>query len=237
MTHRSLLIVSLGAVLGLLAGELGAQDSFSARREAMVRSQIEARGIREPRILDVMRSVPRHEFVPGALRRDAYGDHGLDVGDGQSLSQPYTVALMTQLLELDGDEKILEIGTGTGYHTAILARLAKTVYSMEIVPERAERARRRLASQGYGNVRVLVGNGYEGLPDQAPFDAIVLTAAPKELPEALLDQLRMGGRLVVPLGGFVQELRLIQKTEDGFDSRRVELVRFGPMVDGPRDRD
>jgi protein-L-isoaspartate(D-aspartate) O-methyltransferase len=206
------------------------RDEFAAARSEMVRSQIEARGIAQSTVLQAMRTVPRHLFVPDEHRAASYADHPLAIGEGQTISQPYVVALMTQLLELRGGEKILEIGTGSGYHAAVMSRIAGSVYSVEIIPELARRARRTLDQIGYDNVHVRHGDGYQGWPEEAPFDAIVLTAAPEEIPPPLLDQLKVGGRMVAPVGGFFQELKLIVKHDDGIETRTVEAVRFVPMT-------
>jgi protein-L-isoaspartate(D-aspartate) O-methyltransferase len=204
--------------------------SFERLRDAMVENQIAARNITQPEVLSAMRTVPRHLFVPEDVRSSAYADQPLQIGLGQTISQPYVVALMTALLDLDGSEKVLEIGTGSGYHSAVLSRIAKTVYSVEILGSLARRARQTLAALGYDNVEIRVGDGYNGWPEEAPFDAIVLTAAPKEIPKPLLDQLRVGGRMVAPVGGFFQDLRLILKTEDGIEEHSIEAVRFVPMT-------
>jgi protein-L-isoaspartate(D-aspartate) O-methyltransferase len=207
-----------------------AADEFAVARDEMVRAQIAARGIDQGSVLQAMRTVPRHLFVPEELQAAAYADHPLAIGQGQTISQPYVVALMTQLLELRGGEKILEIGTGSGYHAAVMSRIAGSIYSVEIIPELARRARRTLEQIGYDNVHVRHGDGYQGWPEEAPFDAIVLTAAPEQIPPPLLDQLKVGGRMVAPVGGFFQELKLIVKHDDGIETRSVEAVRFVPMT-------
>ena len=206
------------------------RDEFAASREAMVRDQIAARGVSQPKVLEAMRVVPRHLFVPVEDRGAAYADYPLAIGEGQTISQPYVVALMTELLELRGGEKILEIGTGSGYHAAVMSRIADDIYSVEIIPELARRAARTLEAIGYDNVHVRQGDGYQGWPEHAPFDAIVLTAAPEQIPPPLLDQLKVGGRMVAPVGGFFQELKLIVKHHDGIETRSVEAVRFVPMT-------
>ena len=206
------------------------RDEFAASREAMVRDQIAARGVSQPKVLEAMRVVPRHLFVPVEDRGAAYADYPLAIGEGQTISQPYVVALMTELLELRGGEKILEIGTGSGYHAAVMSRIADDIYSVEIIPELARRAARTLEGIGYDNVHVRQGDGYQGWPEHAPFDAIVLTAAPEQIPPPLLDQLKVGGRMVAPVGGFFQELKLIVKHHDGIETRSVEAVRFVPMT-------
>ncbi len=205
-------------------------DRFAALRFEMVDEQIRSRGIEEPRLLDALETVPRHEFVPDALRDYAYRDEPLQIGAGQTVSQPYLVALMADLLELDGDEKLLEIGTGSGYTTAVLARLAREVYSIEIIDDLAHRAQSVLDEQGYGNVEVRVGDGYRGWPEEAPFDGILISAAPAEVPPPLLEQLEVDGVLVAPVGRALQDLVVIRKTEDGLTRRFVDVVRFVPMT-------
>lgn len=215
---------------------VGAQDPYKTRREAMVRDQIMARGIRDPDVLRVMRETPRHEFVPPSLREQAYEDHPLPIGYGQTISQPYIVALMTEKLDVDKSHKVLEIGTGSGYQAAVLAPLVKHVYTIEIVPELAEQAKKRLAK--YPNVTVRHGDGYEGWPEEAPFDRIILTAAPPEIPQSLIDQLKPGGKLLAPVGRspWSQELVLIEKRPDGKLRRKSILpVVFVPMVKGKKE--
>ncbi|HVS63576.1 MAG TPA: protein-L-isoaspartate(D-aspartate) O-methyltransferase [Thermoanaerobaculia bacterium] len=206
------------------------ERDFATQRERMVETQIVARNISQPELLRAMRTVPRHLFVPEEQRASAYADQPLQIGHGQTISQPYVVALMTALLDLDGSEKVLEIGTGSGYHSAVLSRVARRVYSVEILEALARRARETLEELGYDNVEIRAGDGYNGWPEEAPFDAIVLTAAPKEIPRPLLEQLRVGGRMVAPVGGFFQDLRLILKTEDGIEEHSIEAVRFVPMT-------
>ena len=184
-----------------------------------------------------MGQVPRHLFVPEAYRAEAYDDKPLPLGWGQTIYQPYIVALMTSLLKLDPDDTVLEIGTGSGYHTAVLSRMARKVYSMEIVPPIALEARGRLARLGYGNVEIRVGDGYQGWPEKAPFDAIILTAAPPYIPQPLIDQLKVGGRMVAPVGEYFQDLLVITKTADGIEKRTVIPVRLVPMTGEVRDRD
>ncbi len=196
----------------------------------MVDEQIRGRGIEEPRLLNALETVPRHEFVPEGLRDEAYRDEPLQIGSGQTVSQPYLVALMADLLELDGDEKLLEIGTGSGYTTAVLAHLARRVYTIEIIDDLAERARTVLDELGYGNVEVRVDDGYRGWPEEAPFDGILVSAAPSEVPPPLLEQLKVNGVLVAPVGRTLQDLVVIRKTTDGLVRRQVDVVRFVPMV-------
>jgi len=226
------------AVLSLGAGLLFATeaDPTAAERDRMVRDQIEARGVHSPLVLRAMREVPRHKFVPVAQKAAAYEDRPLPIGYGQTISQPYIVALMTELLDLQRTHRVLEIGTGSGYQAAILAKLAGQVYSIEIVPALAESARAALAGEGIKNVLVRVGDGYLGWPDQAPFDRILLTAAPSEIPLVFYDELKPGGRIVAPVGGnpFDQQLIVIDKDEKGGIARRSVIpVRFVPMVPGP----
>jgi protein-L-isoaspartate(D-aspartate) O-methyltransferase len=199
----------------------------------MVREHIEARGIRDPRVLEAMRATPRHLFMPEGVRHLAYEDQPVPIGQGQTISQPYIVAFMTEMLAPERSATVLEIGTGSGYQAAVLARLVQHVYTIEIVPDLARWAEKALA--GYKNVTVRLGDGYKGWPDQAPFDRIILTAAPPEIPKALVDQLKPGGRLVAPEGRSVwdQELVVIDKGKDGRLKRRAVLpVRFVPMVPG-----
>ncbi len=199
----------------------------------MVREQIEARGIRNPDVLRAMRATPRHLFVPTAVRPYAYSDQPLPIGFGQSISQPYIVALMTELLAPEKADRVLEIGTGSGYQTAVLARLSRHVYSIEIVAALAKAAKERLAAMGYVNITARQGDGYQGWPGEAPFDRILLTAAPPDIPGALLDQLARRGRLVAPVGErvYAQELVVADKSGTGEIHRRVVApVRFVPMV-------
>jgi protein-L-isoaspartate(D-aspartate) O-methyltransferase len=208
----------------------GSQD-----RERMVRTQIADRGVRNPDVLRVMRQVPRHLFVPESARAHAYEDYPIPIGQGQTISQPYIVGLMTELLEPARTQRVLEIGTGSGYQAAVLSRLVRHVYTVEIVPELARSAAATLKELGYGNVTVRAGDGYQGWPAEAPFDRIILTAAPPRIPQVLLDQLRPGGRLVAPEGAlpFAQELMVVEKARDGKLVRRSIIpVMFVPMVPG-----
>lgn len=211
------------------------QDTYEARRERMVREQIASRDIRSQEVLRAMRATPRHLFIPEALRSLAYADHPLPIGYGQTISQPYIVALMTELLEPNKNHKVLEIGTGSGYQAAVLSPLVKHVYTIEIVPELARSSAAVLKKLGYQNVSVRHGDGYLGWPEEAPFDRIILTAAPPEIPGTLIEQLKPGGKLVAPVGGsvFDQELVVIDKNKDGKLRQRSALaVRFVPMVKG-----
>ncbi len=201
-------------------------------RERMVQEQIAARGVTDARVLEAMRTVPRHAFVAPSDQDDAYEDHPLPIGSGQTISQPYIVALMTALARVEPGDKVLEIGTGSGYQAAVLDALGARVFSVELVPELARSARARLARLGYSNVTVREGDGYLGWPEEAPFAAIVVTAAPPRVPANLLEQLAMGGRLVIPVGQADQELRLYTRTDWGFAQLPIVPVRFVPMVSG-----
>jgi len=196
----------------------------------MVREQIEARGVRDPRVLAAMRKVPRHLFVPPKFQPLAYTDSPLPIGYDQTISQPYIVAFMTEALQLKPEDRVLEIGTGSGYQAAVLAEPTREVYSIEIVEPLAKEAAERLLSLGYRNIHVRAGDGYRGWPEAAPFDAIIVTAAPTHVPAPLLDQLREGGRLVLPLGRGIQDLVRIQKTSHGLKRETLLPVLFVPMV-------
>jgi protein-L-isoaspartate(D-aspartate) O-methyltransferase len=217
-----------------LTGLLFSADPYAADRERMVREQIENRGIRGAELLRVLRATPRHLFVPIASRPMAYDDHPVPIGYEATISQPYIVALMTDLLAPRKTNRVLEIGTGSGYQAAVLSQLARQVYTIEIVPELAKSAQRILSDLGYGNVTVRQGDGYKGWLEQAPFDGIMVTAAPPEVPQALIDQLGNGGRLVAPVGlGWNQELVLIEKDLNGRLRRRsAGGVVFVPMRSG-----
>ena len=209
----------------------GGESTRASERRAMVNTQLRAREISNPAVLAVMEHVPRHLFVPPEWRMRAYDDSPLPIGAGQTISQPYIVAYMTEALGVEPDQVVLEIGTGSGYQTAVLAELARKVYSIEIVPELAAHARQTLVELGYDNVQVREGNGYLGWPERAPFPRIIVTAAPPEVPQALIDQLAVGGRMVLPVGTDVQEIAIITKTTDGVSEERTLSVRFVPMVD------
>ncbi len=202
----------------------------SEERDEMVSRQIESRGVSDPLVLDAMRAVPRHLFVPEPYKGRAYVDSPLPIGERQTISQPYIVALMTELMLLEGDEKVLEVGTGSGYQAAVLAELGVEVFSIEIVESLAERSKKLLDAMGYGNIAVRCGDGYRGWPEQAPFDAIMVTAAPDHIPEPLLEQLKKGGRLVIPVGGFNQDLVRITRRGDSFERELIIPVRFVPMT-------
>lgn len=196
----------------------------------MVGSQIVARGVRDPKTLDALRSVPRHRFVPPHLAPHAYEDHPLPIGHGQTISQPYIVAFMTEALGLGGGERVLEIGAGCGYQTAVLSTIASRVFGIEIVPPLAREAGERLRKLGYVNVEIREGDGYSGWPEQGPFDAIVVAAAAPRVPEPLKEQLRDGGRLIVPVGEYVQALTIVTRRGGTFEERQVMAVQFVPMT-------
>lgn len=222
----------MGLASALMAPTGGCSEApdFSERRDRMVRDQIQGRGVKNPRVLDAMRKVPRHRFVRAALADQAYRDGPLAIGHGQTISQPFIVASMTELVDPQPGDKILEIGTGSGYQAAVLGELAAKVYTIEIVPELAARSRRLLAELGYENVEVITGDGWKGLPGEAPFDAIVVTAAPAAIPPPLLEQLAVGAKLVIPVGDRDQVLRLVERTEERLEERGVYPVRFVPLV-------
>lgn len=209
-------------------------DQYRDLRLLMVKDQIEARGVRNRDVLAAMRTVQRELFVPESIRPRAYDDYALPIGLGQTISQPFIVAFMTELLAVGKKDRVLEIGTGSGYQAAILSRLAGEVYSIEIVPELARTAAERLRNLNFRNVTVREGDGYRGWPEKAPFDRIMLTAAPPEIPQVLLDELKGGGTLVAPVGVGDQELIVVHKSLDGKTTTRAVLpVRFVPMKKGP----
>ena len=230
--RRIFLTLFLVVILGIAFAEWGeSQDRFTEAREEMVRAQIEARGIKDKRVLKVMRTVPRHKFVLPLYQRAAYSDRPLPIGYGQTISQPYIVALMTEALRLKGDEKVLEIGTGSGYQAAILAELTKEVYTIEIIPGLTKRAEKTLKKLGYENIKVKCGDGYLGWPEYAPFNAIIVTCAPDHIPQPLIDQLAEKGRMIVPVGKYPwQVLKLIQKKKGQIISTDITNVLFVPMT-------
>ncbi len=210
----------------------GSQDRQAAARARMVEEQIARRQVRNPAVLDAMRAVPRHLFVPDDMVADAYDDTPLPIGHGQTISQPYIVALMTELARPQPSDRALEIGTGCGYQAAVLSRIVREVFTVEIIEPLATAAKERLARLGYANVTTRTGDGYQGWASHAPFDIILVTAAPEQVPQALVDQLRARGRMVIPVGGLLnQNLELIEKDEGGrLHSRVVAPVRFVPMI-------
>jgi protein-L-isoaspartate(D-aspartate) O-methyltransferase len=215
------------------SAETSGQEDFQAKRERMVEAQIRSRDVHDAAVLEAMRRVPRHLFVPEHERPFAYDDRPLPIGRGQTISQPYIVAYMTEALLLEPSHRVLEIGTGSGYQAAVLAEIARQVYSIEIVPDLADGARLALERAGYRNVEVRTGNGYLGWPDRAPFDRIIVTAAPPAIPQTLVDQLADGGIMVVPVGTAFQEMVIITKTAEGVTQKRTIDVRFVPMVEPP----
>jgi protein-L-isoaspartate(D-aspartate) O-methyltransferase len=212
-------------------------DPHAGARARMVEQQIAARGVADPRVLAAMRKVPRHRFVDATLATSAYDDRPLPIGHAQTISQPYIVAYMTELLRLQPGAKVLEIGTGCGYQAAVLAELAREVYTIEIVKPLADCATKVLKDLGYGNIHVRHGDGYGGWPDQAPFDGIVVAAAPDHVPPALVAQLATGARLVIPVGDAYQEIRVITKTATGQREERLLPVRFVPLTRDVREQD
>jgi protein-L-isoaspartate(D-aspartate) O-methyltransferase len=207
-----------------------APDEFAARRDRMVETQLRARGIEDVRVLEAMRRVPRHRFVQPREAEFAYGDHPIDIGHGQTISQPYIVAYMTEALALPADARVLEIGTGSGYQTAVLAEIAREVYSIEVIAEHAERATSLLRELGYTNVFLRVGDGYSGWPEAAPFDGILVAAAPDHVPHPLIAQLALSRRIVVPVGRGDQDLLVLTRTADGLREEQRLAVRFVPFV-------
>jgi protein-L-isoaspartate(D-aspartate) O-methyltransferase len=228
-------IVAQVAALGSASvARLAAQNDLRfSQRESMVERQIAARGVKDRAVLKALRAVPRHEFVPPDLASEAYSDNPLPIGYGQTISQPYIVGYMSEMLKLAPEHKVLEIGAGSGYQAAVLSRLAREVYTIEIVEPLGVQARDRLERLGYRNIHVRIGDGYRGWPEEAPFDRIILTAAPPEIPEALIEQLAPGGRLIAPVGPSYgdQEIILVDKDAEGRIHTKTDLpVRFVPMV-------
>ena len=224
------LIAFLAALSGLSACAEKPDSAWAEQRQRMVEEQIQARGVADSAVLAAMRTIERHKFVPPAYRAAAYADHPLPIGEDQTISQPYIVALMTELLRVDSADTVLEIGTGSGYQAAVLAEIVAHVYTIEIVPALARRADSLLASLGYDNITVREGDGYRGWPYHAPFDAVIVTAAPPLIPQPLIDQLAEGGRMVIPVGTDWQELLLLQKEHGEIKSTAVAPVRFVPMT-------
>lgn len=224
---------------GCLTEELTADaagGSPEEAREAMVRDQIESRGVEDPVVLNAMRQVQRHHFVPEELRARAYDDRPLPIGLDQTISQPYVVAAMTEAIHPQPGQKVLEIGTGSGYQAAVLAEIGMEVYSIEILEPLGLRAQNVLEEQGYDNVEVRIGDGYAGWPERAPFDSIIVTAAPPEVPQPLLDQMKVGGRMVIPVGDRYQELVVYTRTEEGWNEEGIFPVRFVPMTGEAQER-
>jgi protein-L-isoaspartate(D-aspartate) O-methyltransferase len=208
-------------------------EEFTKQRRQLV-EQLRSEGIQNQGVLDALLKVPRHRFVPPSYRHLAYRNHPLPIGQDQTISQPFIVGYMTEAAEIASGEKVLEIGTGSGYQAAVLAELAKEVYTIEIIPELAESSRTLLREMGYKNLQVKTGNGYLGWPEHAPFDAIVVTAAPDEVPKALVEQLAVRGKMVVPVGTSFQQMLIITRTESGVVERRTIPVAFVPMTGKPK---
>ena len=208
------------------------QEDFAQQREQMVETQLESRDIQSERVLEAMKKVPRHLFMPASVRQYAYVDSPVPIGKGQTISQPYIVGLMTQTVDPKPGDRALEVGTGSGYQAAVLGELVQEVYTIEIIPDLAERAEKVLADSGYDNVEVRQGDGYQGWPEKAPFDIILITAAPEEIPQPLIDQLAEGGRLVVPVGpqGEIQTLTLVTREKGEVTKTYITDVRFVPMT-------
>ena len=232
-----LMLLVLPACQGQFYSELTgssqqSEEEFAARRGKLVQL-LKSRGLKSKTVLDALRKVPRHKFVPASHRNLAYEDRALPIAHEQTISQPYIVGYMTEAADIAPGDRVLEIGTGSGYQAAVLAELAKEVYSIEIVPSLADSSRNLLSELGYKNVQVKTGNGYLGWPEHAPFDAIIVTAAPDEVPQALVDQLAVGGTMVVPVGSGFQQMVIITRRESGVVERRTIPVAFVPMVGKP----
>jgi protein-L-isoaspartate(D-aspartate) O-methyltransferase len=235
---RDLWIGAVIAIFGLACSASGTETQggatdWDAQRRRMVEEQLRARDIRSEPVLDAMLAVPRHLFIPEPLRAEAYIDSPVPIGHEQTISQPYIVAFMTQALDVTSGDRVLEIGTGSGYQAAVLGALAKEVYTIEIIPPLADRARETLSSLGYRNIQVRTGNGYLGWPEEAPFDRIMVTAAPDEVPPALIQQLKVGGLMAIPVGTGTQELRILRRTTTGTETIDTLPVRFVPMTSKP----
>jgi protein-L-isoaspartate(D-aspartate) O-methyltransferase len=228
-------IVACAVLVGCMTAAQNDESDLRARRHEMVEQQIRQRGVTDARVLAVMRSVPRERFVPEEVRHQAYDDGPLPIGSGQTISQPYIVAYMTDVLNVEPSHKVLEVGTGSGYQAAVLSELVREVYTIEIVPELARRAEDVLGSLNKTNVHVRTGDGYAGWPEQGPFDRIIVTAAPPELPRPLIDQLAPGGLLVAPVGaqGAPQWMTILEKTSRGVVERRTIPVQFVPFTRAP----
>jgi protein-L-isoaspartate(D-aspartate) O-methyltransferase len=238
MNYSRVFLMIVVGVLGIVFGcgngnqtmDLGNEHSRQVERDRMVDTQIVGEGITDPRVIAAMRRVPRHHFVRDSESEDAYGDFPLPIGHAQTISQPFIVAYMTEALKLQPGEKVLEIGTGSGYQAAILAELGVQVFTIEIVKPLAQYARDNLSNLGYDQVWVRAGDGYQGWPEERPFDAIILTAAPDHAPSPLLEQLAIGGRLILPVGDQFQSLVLIRRNEEGYTQTELLPVRFVPMT-------
>jgi protein-L-isoaspartate(D-aspartate) O-methyltransferase len=214
------------------------KEDYAQQRKLMVEQQIVSRGVKNKKVLDAMNSVPRHLFVPVEYRRGSYFDQPLPIGLGQTISQPYIVALMTEMLDVDNDDIVLEIGTGSGYQAAVLSTIVKELYTIEIIEELGLQASERLKSLGYDNVKVKISDGGLGWPEKAPFDVIIVTAAAPKIPEPLIKQLKPGGRMVIPVDNnfYSQDLLIVEKDADGnIETKKTIPVRFVPLVEGEKD--
>lgn len=227
---KTIFYILLFSQVLMFNGFVRCSEQYSQKRKSMVKNQIKARGIHDSAVLDAMIKVKRHEFVPPAYQAFAYRDQPLPIGHGQTISQPYIVALMTSLLELDKDSKVLEIGTGSGYQAAVLAELCDSVFSIEIIEDLGIEASQRLQKLGYDNVVVRIGDGYQGWEEHAPYDGIIVTCAPPQIPEALQAQLKNGGKMVIPVGEKYQDLQLLIKKEGKIKEKSIIPVRFVPML-------
>jgi protein-L-isoaspartate(D-aspartate) O-methyltransferase len=238
ITTRIAVTACAAALAGCSAAGSGepqrTEAQWDTQRKRMVQEQLQARDIHDARVLGAMGAIPRHLFVPEPQRERAYGDFPVPIGHAQTISQPYIVAFMTQALDARPEHKVLEIGTGSGYQAAVLARLVKEVYTIEIIEPLAERSRRTLDELGFRNVYVRTGNGYLGWPEQAPFDRIIVTAAPDEVPAALVQQLKVDGRMAIPVGTVTQELRVLRRTATGMETLETLPVLFVPMTGKPK---
>ena len=208
-------------------------NGYDKMRQEMVEKQLKSRGIKDKQVLKALETIPRHVFVPDNLADEAYSDGPLPIGSGQTISQPYIVAYMSEQLDLQKSDKVLEIGTGSGYQAAVLAELVEAVFTIEIIPELSENAQKVLNMLEYGNITFKVGNGYYGWPEYAPYDAIIVTAAADEIPQPLIDQLKVGGHLIIPVGEFFQELILLTKEDKGIRKEKKLPVRFVPLTGEP----
>ena len=206
------------------------KKNFEEEKERMVVSQIEARGVKDKKVLEAMRNVARHMFIPENMQSYAYQDEPLPIGQGQTISQPYIVAFMTEVLQLKGDERVLEVGTGSGYQAAILAEIVKEVFTVEIIEELSRQAQKVLEKLDYENIHFKIGDGTLGWKEYAPYDAIMVTAAPAKVPKALQEQLEIHGRLVIPVGSMFQELVLVTREKKKFKKKKLLPVRFVPLI-------
>jgi protein-L-isoaspartate(D-aspartate) O-methyltransferase len=238
LCSSSLVILLIGGLACRSTGSEIQRDArdWDAERRSMVDQQLKARDIRDNRVLNAMLKVPRHLFIPEPQRAESYSDGPVPIDYGQTITQPYVVAFMTQALDVQPNHRVLEIGTGSGYQAAVLGELTADVYTIEIVPELADRARATLTTLGYRNIHVRTGNGYLGWPEYAPYDRIIVTAAPAEVPAALILQLKMGGVMAIPVGTVIQELRILRRTPSGLETLSTLPVRFVPMTGKPSAR-